>query len=72
VEIVRRTARELFQHELVIGNFSGKYFVIIRGRRFLPGNTGMVRAKTPDGRVFVRPSGSKPLYAAAAVILLNS
>jgi hypothetical protein len=30
VEIVRRAARELFQHELVIGNFSGKYFVTMR------------------------------------------
>jgi hypothetical protein len=33
VEIVRRTARELFHHEPAIGNFSGKYLVMIREAR---------------------------------------
>jgi hypothetical protein len=33
VEIVRRIARELFHHEPAIGNFSGKYLVMIREAR---------------------------------------
>jgi hypothetical protein len=49
VEIVRRITRELFHHELLIGNFSGKYLVTTRKTRVFAGKCGQGAAKD-DGR----------------------
>jgi hypothetical protein len=52
VEIVRRTARELFHHESTIGNFSGKYLVMTNETRVFAWNyRRMLRQNTMAGRL---------------------
>jgi hypothetical protein len=72
VEIVRRAARELFQHELVIGNFSGKYFVTMREGALFAWKYRPTAYKNPHARVEPGHEGSNPFAGAAADILPNS
>jgi hypothetical protein len=78
VEIVRRIKRELFRHESVIGNFSGKYSAMIRERRAfslqtqafspeIPANT----RKNADGREMPGRPGSTGLAVFGREVLTD-